>query len=198
MTWREWRRMFRFERTVKIPHLSITCMCPYAFVRVAWYYNERKFEAWPSRWATGVVLGWRWPWWKTFREKQWVRYDEMPLALYGAMDQAYTARATKELGWGDEAADNPYACGQYSPYIAATIREIRRRRPCIHPYWIANCLDCGRAALSLAVSLTARVSPEAIPDPREEPIVAFRRREAEAKRLAAGRGALPEVTTDAE
>lgn len=196
MTWREWRSLFQFKGQIDPPHLSITCMCPYAFLRLLWYHNTKAFAAWPAEWETGVVVGWRRPWGQ-FHEKAWIRREPLPLALYGAMDQAYVARATRELGWGDAAAENPYAYSQHSPYIAATIREMQKNWPplCGHKYWIANCQDCARAALTFAVFLTASFRPKAIPDPRESPIDAFRRREAEAKRLAANvrDAALPEV-----
>ena len=185
MTWSEWRSMFRFDRTVDIPHLSVTVMCPYVFVRGLWYFNRREFQAYPSEYETSLVIGWRWPFARVFREKKWAIYEKMPLALYGAMDAIYMVRADRELGSGSMIN---------ALYIAPTVRELLQvKRGCAHNYWIANCPECARKALSLAVHMTAKYQPKSIPDLNEPPIVGFRRREAEAQaKLKAGEAlALP-------
>ena len=98
MRFSEWRSLWRFDREIDVPHASVVVMCPYAFARILWYSTSKEFKAWPATWDTGIVLGWRWPWRKEFREKAWIRRDEMPLAMYSAMDQTYLARATKDFG----------------------------------------------------------------------------------------------------
>jgi len=96
------------------------------------------------------AFGWRWPWHKTFREKNWLRYEPMPLAIYGPMDMVYLTRAANELQM-----QNPIF-GTMS-YIGPTIRAIIQSKPaCGHNYWIASCQHCARAALLLAVSLKAK------------------------------------------
>src|SRR5277367_4468710 len=105
MTRREWLSLWRFDRDVDIPHLSVVCMCPYGFVRVLWYSTSKEFKAWPATWDTGIVLGWRWPWKKAFKEKSWLRSQPMPLAICGGpIDMVYLIRATRELGWDTESA----------------------------------------------------------------------------------------------
>lgn len=182
MTFKEWRSLWRFDRTVNIPHLSATLMCPWAFARVLWYHNRREFQAWPSEYETSLALGWRWPFTKTFKEKKWAKIEPMPLALYGAMDEIYTVRAVRELKWDGEDALQSMVRMYDVRYIAPTIRAVLQAEPkCAHNYWIANCPDCARKALSLAVQMTAKHPPKSIPDPHESPIDGFRRREAEAK-----------------
>lgn len=182
MTWTEWKSLFRFDKAIDIPHMSIVAMTPYLFVRLLWWSTSKEHHAWPNEYDTGIVLGWRWPWTKHFKEKQWLRHHELPLALYGAMDQAYTVRAAKELGWVEDEGRISKAHQAEMVYIAPTIRSIFALDPrCSHKYWIANCPNCARKALSLAVSLTAKHLPRSVPDPREDPLTAFRRREAEAQ-----------------
>lgn len=188
MTFAQWKALWRIERSIDIPHLAVALMCPWLFVRVLWYFCPREFKAWPSQYETGVVIGWRWPFAKTFREKSWVAKEDMPLVLYGAMDEAYVARATKELGWGDEAASDPRAFRKFSPYLAATIRELKNfPRTCGHNYWIADCPSCARSTLTLAAMLMSKYKPASVPNPNEDPVVAFRRRQAEAARLESER-----------
>jgi hypothetical protein len=67
---------------------------------------------------------------------------------------------------------------------------------CAHdriPYWKADCPECARKALRMAIALKTRYEPVRQIDPHEDPIVGFRRREAEAQdRLkAAEKLALP-------
>jgi hypothetical protein len=179
MRWSEWRSLWRIDRDVDIPHLSVVVMCPYGFVRVLWYHCPKEFKAWPNQYETGVVLGWRWPWQKTFREKKWIAYrDNIPLAIYGAMDQIYVVRAAKELGWNPEEMR-----GLPSPqYIAPAVRGIiLSQPPCPHKYWIADCPNCARKALTAVIRLQEKHLPRSVPDPYENPIDAFRRREAEAQ-----------------
>lgn len=178
MTWKEWRSLWRTERQVDIPHLSIVVMTPYGFVRVLWHFCPKEFKAWPSQYETGIVLGWRWPFTKKFREKKWMRYQEMPLALYGAMDAAYLMRAGKELGILSAAKEDQDSI----QYLCPSIRSVKLREPkCEHPYWIASCPDCARKTLLALVRMKAMYQPRSIPDPREDPLTAFRRREAEAQ-----------------
>lgn len=188
MTFPDWKKLWRIERAIDIPHLAVAVLTPWIFVRVLWYHCTREFKAWPSQYETGVVIGWRWPFAKTFRERTWIQKQDMPLALYGAMDEAYVARATDELGWGKEASDDPRAFRKFSPYMAATVRELKSfPRPCGHNYWLADCPSCARAALTLATMLMAQHKPASVPNPKEDPVLAFRRRQAEAARLEAER-----------
>ncbi len=205
MNWREWKSLWRFDRQVDIPHLSIAVMTPYAFVRALWYSTSKEFKAWPNAWETGVVLGWRWPWRNEFREKHWIRRDLMPLAVYGGpMDEIYLARATKELLLVDDnfpiervtftAADSPIR------HIGPTVNALLRLGPrCSHNLWIADCPNCARKALRMAIQLKAKYEPVKLIDPHENPIIGFRRREAEAQaKLAASSVALPAQTEDAQ
>lgn len=191
MTFKEWRSLFRFDRTVDIPHLSVTVMCPYAFVRVLWYFNRREFQAWPSEYETSLVLGWRWPFTKNFKEKKWARYQQMPMALYGGpMDQIYLVRACHELGIGSESMED-------GRYIGPTVRAVLQVEPkCQHTYWVASCPQCARKALRLAINLKTKYDPVKLIDPHESPIDGFRRREVEAELKAAAALALPEATED--
>lgn len=199
MNWREWKSLWRFDRQVDIPHLSIAVMTPYAFVRVLWYFNRREFQAWPSEYETSLVLGWRWPFTKTFKEKAWRKIEKMPLAVYGGpMDEIYLLRATKELLLVDE--QYPLTREDKTRHdirhIGPTVNILLKLGPpCQHPYWVATCPQCARKALRLAIDLKAKYEPVRLIDPHEDPIVGFRRREAEAQRLEAEkRKALPEVT----
>ena len=95
MKWSEWKSLWRFDRTVNIPHLSATLMCPWAFARLMWYFNRREFEAWPSEYETSLVLGWRWPFTKKFREKKWATVERLPMAIYGPSDLSYLQKVAK-------------------------------------------------------------------------------------------------------
>lgn len=193
MTFREWRNLFRFDRTIDIPHLSAALMCPWAFARLCWYFNRREFQAWPSEYETSLVLGWRWPFAKKFKEKKWATVEKMPLAIYGGpMDEVYLARATKELLLIDD--NFPIervtftAANSDIRHIAPTVNVLLRLGPlCNHLYWVANCEQCARKALRLAINLKTKYEQAPRIDPHEDPIVGFRRREAEAKaRLGSG------------
>lgn len=193
MTWKEWRKFWRVERQVDIPHLSVVVMTPYAFARVLWYFCPKEFKAWPSQYETGIVIGWRWPFTKKFKEKKWAVLEDMPLAIYGAMDQTYVLRAANELGWDVEEFQKAPSRLDERQYIAATVRGIIQAQPrCEHKHWIANCPNCARKALDAAIRLTQKHLPRSVPDPREDPLTAFRRREAEAKAKMAAM--LPEAT----
>jgi hypothetical protein len=183
MNFHSWLHLWRIERDVKIPHLSVTVMTPWAFARLLWFYNRRPFQAWPSEYETSLVLGWRWPFAKTFREKKWANTQAMPMAVYGGpMDEVYLIRAVKELdffigaGREHQLADRPEI-----RHIGPTVKVLLGQGPkCDHPYWIATCPQCARKALRLAVNLKAKYEPVRLIDPHEEPIIGFRRREAEA------------------
>ena len=56
MKFSEWRKLWRIDKTIKIPHADVIVMTPYLFVRVLWYFNRRRFEAHPSTYETGDVL----------------------------------------------------------------------------------------------------------------------------------------------
>lgn len=156
MKWTEWKSLWRFDKQVNIPHLSIIAMSPYGFVRMLWYSTSKEFKAWPNVWETGVVIGWRWPWTQKFKEKAWLYKDEMPLALYSAMDQVYAIRATKHFAMDPDAS-------VFKPDIffatkaAFTIKETIESMPCLHDrlgqprYWIASCETCARKALLKAI-----------------------------------------------
>jgi hypothetical protein len=195
MTFKEWRDLWYVAHVCDIPHLSVIVQTPYAFVRVLWHYNRRPFPAWPSEYETGIVLGWRWPFTKKFREKKWAKSEPLPLAIYGGpMDEVYLARATKEL----LLVDNSFpiervtfmAANSDIRHIAPTVNVLLRLGPaCNHPYWVASCQQCARKALRLAINLKTKYEQAPWIDPHKEPIVAFRRREAEAKaRLEASNG----------
>lgn len=164
MTWREWRNLFRFEKIVDVPHLSVYCMCPYGFVRILWYFCPKDFKAWPSQYETGIVLGWRWPWREKFKERKWVRIQEMPLAVYWAMDEAYLARVAVEF-----AVDPKSPPEAFTPGVGklVTIRKIVQAEPrCPHNYWIASCENCARKALLLAMQGHGTTTPKILPEVR--------------------------------
>ena len=185
MKWKEWRSLWRVERTVNIPHLSVTVMTPWAFVRALWYFNQREFQAWPSEYETSLVIGWRWPFAKKFREKKWATKPKaLPMAVYGApMDEIYLVRVCRELHIVDPTVllvDDPRVA-----HIGPTVKALLQHEPkCNHdriPYWKADCPECARAALRLAIDFKAKYEPVRLIDPHEEPIIGFRRREAEAQ-----------------
>jgi hypothetical protein len=184
VTFREWRSLWRIDRDVKIPHLSVTVMTPWAFARALWYFNRREFQAWPSEYETSLVIGWRWPFAKKFREKKWgVKPKALPLAVYGApMDEVYLARVCKDLHIETQGrlTDNPIVL-----HIGPTVKQMLQYAPdCAHDrisYWTADCPECARAALRLAIAFKAKYEPVRLIDPHEEPIIGFRRREAEAQ-----------------
>ena len=153
MTFKEWRSLFRFDRTVDIPHLSVVCMCPYIFVRILWYFNRREFQAWPSEYETSLVLGWRWPFTKKFREKAWTKLEKMPLALYGPMDIMYLARAFKEFGEESPFTPELYFAKKGSLTIKAVIDKWPK---CDHNYWVASCQNCARKALLYAIDIRGK------------------------------------------
>jgi hypothetical protein len=182
MKWKEWRSLWLVERTVNIPHLSVTVMTPWAFVRLLWYFNRREFQAWPSEYETSLVIGWRWPFAKKFREKKWAIVKAMPMAIYGApMDEVYLIRATRDLLFVDQDCNLRFTDHSEVRHIGPTVKVLLGQGPkCDHLYWIATCPQCARKALRLAVNLKAKYEPVRLIDPHEEPIVGFRRREAEA------------------
>lgn len=193
MQFNEWKSLWRLDRDIQVPHASVVVMCPYGFVRVLWHYCPKEFKAWPSTYETGVVLGWRWPWSEKFREKAWLRKDEMPLAVYGRpMDEIYLARAVKDLLMVDDTfpIERVTFVGADSPirHIGPTVKVLLDEWPrCSHNLWLANCPQCARKALRLAIRLKAMYEPVRQIDPHEDPVVAFRRREEEAKkRLGVG------------
>lgn len=139
MTYREWRSMFRIDRDVDIPHLSVTVMCPWALIRLFWYFCPKEFKAWPNQLETGIVLGWRWPWKKTFREKKWMRYHPMPAAVYSAMDLVYLGQATPGMDPEDRM------------YVGRTIKKLTAVGvPCGHNYYLPSCPGCAQKALYFA------------------------------------------------
>jgi hypothetical protein len=121
------------------------------FVQLFWYFNSKEFQAWPSQYETSLVLGWRWPFTKMFKEKKWTALTkQMPLAIYGPSDLIYLQRVAKELGLPIPTASNI----EGTRYLGPTIREIIQREPkCQHNYWIASCQNCARKALVLAVEM---------------------------------------------
>jgi hypothetical protein len=189
MRWNEWKLLWRFDKIVDIPSLQVTVMTPWAFARILWYCNRREFQAWPSEYETSLVLGWRWPFAKKFREKKWAKIQPMPLAIYGGpMDEVYLARATKELLLVD--ASFPIervtftAANSDIRHIGPTVNVLLHQGPlCAHPFWIASCPQCARKALRLAINLKTKHEQAPWIDPHEDPVIGFRRREAEAKRL---------------
>ena len=184
MTFHSWLHLWRIDRDVNIPHLSVTVMTPWAYVRLLWHYNRRPFQAWPSEYETSLVLGWRWPFTKTFREKRWAaRTEPAPMAVYGApMDEIYLARVCNDLHIKikGKLVDNPEI-----RHISPTVKQVLQFAPdCAHDtisYWKADCSECARAALRLAIALKAKYEPVRQIDPHEDPIIGFRRREAEAQ-----------------
>ena len=105
-----------------------------------------------------AVLGWRWPWQTKFREKAWIRKQEMPLAIYSAMDQVYMVRATKHFGLEpDQSIFKPES--YFATKAALTIKETIESAPCPHDkpgqarYWIASCESCARKALLKAIAV---------------------------------------------
>lgn len=195
MNWTQWRSLWRFDVEADIPHLSVTVMTPYCFARVLWYATSKEFKAWPNTYDTGIVLGWRWPWRPRFKEWARLRKHEMPLAIYGGpMDEVYLIRAIKELRLLDRDQEIPSInplIKQFPEFrqIPATVNSIIHLAPrCAHNYWVADCQNCAAKALRLAVMLKTKYEPAPQIDPFEPPIVAFRRREAEAqKRLQAAK-----------
>jgi len=185
-------RLWRIERDVKIPHLAVTVVTPWAVVRVFWYFCDAAFKAWPNRYETGLVVGWRWPWRRVFKERKWTVFHSMPMAIYGApMDEIYSIRAVRELGWDTDNAFESTVRMFDVRCLGPTVKDAKQltvASECEHNYWIASCPDCARRALSLAVQLKAKYEPIKLIDPREPPIIGFRRREAEAKRLESMRG----------
>jgi hypothetical protein len=182
---REWLSLWRFDREIDVPHASVVVMCPWAFVRFLWYSTSKEFKAWPCTWDTGIVIGWRWPWWEKFKEKAWLRKDEMPLAIYGGpMDEIYLARAVHDLGWDTENALESTVRMFDVKQISATVHQANHltTMPKCHNYWTASCPNCARRALTLAIQLKAKYEPARQIDPHESPLAAFRRREAEAKK----------------
>lgn len=208
---KEWKSLWRFDRTVNIPHLSATLMSPWAFARLCWYFNRREFQAWPSEYETSLVLGWRLPFTKKFKEKKWATVEKMPLAIYGPSDLTYLQKVAHELGLPISTAANI----EGTRYLGPTIREILQREPkCAHNYWIASCPNCARKALLQAVAMKGEFQGDTktvnqreaerlvaqgtereaahkealkeakrlgIPEWDESPLEAFRRHEAEAK-----------------
>ncbi len=199
LTWSEWRKLWSFTRVIDAPAADITLMTPYGFVRFMWYTTSKEFKAWPTTLDSGVVIGWRWPFQNRFKEKSWLKSQVLPLALYGAMDYAYTVRAAMELGWSKDSntVEELKEVRRLMPYIAAAIREINKLDPQHgHNLWIPNCPDCARRALSLATRLMAEPKPNSVPKSQmeEHPLVAFQRRQAEAeKRLGIGARSVPEL-----
>lgn len=202
MTLREWRSLWRFDHQVNIPELSITMMCPYLFVRLMWYTTSKEFRGWPNTLDSGVVIGWRWPFTKKFKEKSWLKKQKMAIVIYPAMDAIYTARVAVEgLCWdeenlglkkhevGREIVREPATIARLAQ-IAATFRKMRDvQSPCGHAYWSADCPDCARRSFNFAVQMVEKYEPFRPPDPTEHPLAAFQRREAEArKRLGVSNG----------
>jgi len=158
-------------------------MTPWAFSRLLWFYNRRPFQAWPSEYETSLALGWRWPFTKTFREHKWVSTQAMPMAVYGApMDRVYLIRVCNDLHIEikGKLVDNPEI-----RHISPTVKQVLQSAPdCAHdriPYWKADCPECARKALRMAIALKAKYEPIRQIDPHEDPIIGFRRREAEAQ-----------------
>lgn len=180
------RTLWQCHARFNPPEADGVLMCPWAFVRFMWYTTSKEFRAWPTTLDSGIVIGWRWPWKKKFREAAWVRKDEMPLAVYGAMDQAYTTRVIDELGLEQEKAKRSEFIAGDAAYIAPTVRKLLQQVPlCLHGYWTASCPECARKALTLAVQLTRKYERPSIPDPHEDPYKAFLRREEIAKKQLA-------------
>jgi hypothetical protein len=211
---RKWKSLWRLDRDIQVPHASVVVMCPYGFVRVLWHYCPKEFKAWPSTYETGVVLGWRWPFHKKFKERKWMKSQFMALPLYGPMDMVYLVRTAKYLGFEVPRGSNMEA----TRYVGPTIREIVQLEPrCAHNYWIASCEQCAKKALVHAIALYGQCKGDAVSLKQregerlvaqeaerrtaheaakkeaialgipEDPLTAFQRREAEAKkRLGVG------------
>ena len=139
-TWRQYRSLFRIDREVDGPRFSVTVMCPYAFARVLWHFCPRDFKAWPNQYETSLVLGWRWPWRKAFREKKWAKFEPMPAAAYSAMDLVYLGRATPNMSHEDRL------------FVCRTVKQIADNggAPCGHNYYLPSCPGCARKALYFA------------------------------------------------
>jgi len=151
MTFKQWKEsLWRLDHDIRIPHLAVSLVTPWVFVRAMWHYNKRPFPAWPSVYETGVVVGWRWPFGKRFREHTWMtRPVPLPKAIYGApMDMVYLERVSGEL-----AVDH----WEPMPLTVQTLKAILALEPkCNHgtpDFWIADCPNCARKALRYAVSL---------------------------------------------
>ena len=159
MKWSEWCEQWRFERTVDGASFSLICSCPYAFVRVLWHYNRRPFQAWPSQHETGVVIGWRWPFARQFRERQWVEKRNMPLAVYGGpMDEVYLIRALDELEWPMEESRQytQHPCSPHQPHgQCAAIATWAA--PCDH-----RLLDCHVPAMRAPCAASRRSAQDQI------------------------------------
>jgi hypothetical protein len=188
MTWKDWRELWHLDRDIKVPHASIIITTPYAFVRFLWHYNRRPFQAYPSQYETGLVLGWRWPFAKTFRERKWLKFVDMPIAVYGGpMDEIYLVRAMKELLLLDAKAlvkMTPNFLSEHPElrHIGPTVNVLLHLGPqCDHNFWVATCPQCARKALRLAIQLKTKYEPVKLIDPHEDPLKAFQRRQAEAE-----------------
>lgn len=156
MRFAEWKSLWRINRRIDVPHAAVAVMTPYCFVRALWYYSDQQLKAWPSQYETGVVLGWRWPWKKTFREKKWMRHHPMPMALYAAGDLVYMARIAGELGIQVPTSQSIESIR----YVGPTVREILNRQPkCGHNYWTADCRQCARKAFLYAMEMKAKYEP---------------------------------------
>jgi hypothetical protein len=155
MSWREYKKHFRLGGERRVPHAEFHWVTPYFFIRFLWYWTDQTFKAWPTFYQTGVVIGWRWPWWDSFKEKQWSRKDTAPLAIYPAMDLAYLARAAHEI------KIPLIEIGSAGKYIGPVIRTLCTGcyPRCDHNYWIADCQDCARKALLYAIRLRMKYEP---------------------------------------
>lgn len=174
-----WKSLFRFERKINIPELDIVLACPYFFVRLMWVTTSKEFRAWPNTLDSGVVIGWRWPLKRRFAERQWLKKQQMPLAIYGLpMDTAYLARAAQAIGLTlDQVRDF-----ELVRHIGITVKEILHAGSgCGHHYWIASCPNCARKALLQAVEMKKKYEPLTPINLNEPPYTAFLRREEEAR-----------------
>lgn len=195
MTWKEWKSLWLFNRLIAPPAADVILSTPYGFVRLIWYHTKQDFKAWPNTLDSGIVIGWRWPFQKYFRERAlWKHQQPLPVAIYGApMDEIYLARCLQELGWPME-CDKPMLDAAVR-HIGPTVKDLLQMVPrCDHNLWMASCPDCARKALRMAIAYKAKHNPVKLIDPHEDPLKAFRRRQAEAeKQLGVKYKSVPEL-----
>lgn len=155
-SWREWRSLWHITKTVKVPAFDITVMTPYLFLRVMWYTTSIEFKAWPATLDSGMVLGWRWPFRKKFRERAWAwNKTALPLAIFGGpMDAIYLTRAANALYFNPEDATT-----ENMRWIGPTVKDaISMPGSCTHAYWIENCSSCACRAMLLAITMKKQLA----------------------------------------
>ncbi len=144
--WYGFRSQFRFEKSVDIPHLRVSCACPWLGVHALWYFCPNEYKAWPGQYETGIAVVWRLPWRKKLHHKEWMKYHPMPPAVYSAMDLVYLGRATPGMDPNDQM------------FVGQTVKKlVAQGSLCGHTYFIASCPGCARKALYFATHQTREI-----------------------------------------